>query len=77
MVFHNVPRVPIALSLQLAMLNKPRAAGEWAKRSKLAKDMVTRVQLPLATGSPSPRTMKVNRTEQLIEPTKPGRERRP
>ena len=49
MLFHNVPRVSIALSLQLAMLNTQRPAGERAKRSKLAKGMMSSVQMPLAT----------------------------
>ena len=35
MLFHNVPRVCMLLSLQLATLNTQRPAREWAKRSKL------------------------------------------
>ena len=50
LLFHNVPRVSMALASQLAMLNTQRPAGERAKRSKLAKEMVSWVQLPLATG---------------------------
>ena len=50
MLFHSVPRVSMALSSQLAMLNTQRPAGERAKRSKLAKEMVSWVQLPPATG---------------------------
>ena len=50
MLFHKVPRVLMALSSQLAMLNPQRPAGERAKRSRLAKEMVSWVQLPPATG---------------------------
>ena len=63
------------LSSQLAMLSTQRPAGERAKRSKLAKEMVTRVQLTPATGLASPRTMNVNGKECLIDRTHPGRER--
>ena len=65
----------MALSSQLAMLNTQRPAGERAKRSKLAKEMVSWVQLPPATGWSSPRTMNVNGKLRLIDRTKPGRER--
>ena len=40
----------MALSSQLAMLNTQRPAGERAKRSKLAKEMVSWVQLPRPRG---------------------------
>ena len=50
MLFHDVPRVSMALSSQLAMLNTQMPAGERAKRSKLANEMVSWVQLPPATG---------------------------
>ena len=50
MLLHNVPRVSMALSSQLAMLNTQRPAAKRAKRSKLAKEMVSLVQLPPATG---------------------------
>ena len=40
----------MALSSQLAMLNTQRPTGERAKRSKLAREMVSSVQLPSATG---------------------------
>ena len=49
MLFHNVPRVSMALSWQLAMLNTQRAAGERANWSKLATEMVGCVQLPPTT----------------------------
>ena len=48
MLLHDVPRVSMALSSQLAMLNTQRPAGERAKRLKLAKEMPSRVQLPVA-----------------------------
>ena len=50
MLFHNVPRVSLALSSQLAMHNTQRPAGERARQSKLAKEMVSWVQSPPATG---------------------------
>ena len=65
----------MALSSQLAMLNNQRPVGERAKRSKLATEMVNRVQLPPATGWALPRTMNVNGELRLIDRTKPGRER--
>ena len=65
----------MALSLQLAMLNTQRCAGERAKRSKLAKEMVSWVQIPPATGLASPRTMNVNGKVRLIDRTKPSRAR--
>ena len=40
----------MALSWELAMLNTQKPAGERDKRSKLAKEMVSWVQLPPATG---------------------------
>ena len=40
----------MALSSQLTMLSTQRPAGERAKQSKLAKEMVSWVQLPPATG---------------------------
>ena len=66
-------------SSQFAMLNTRRPAGDRAKRSKLAKEMVSWVQLPPATGEGSPwtmsvngKTMSVNGKERLIHCTKPG-----
>ena len=75
MIFHNARRVSMALSSQLAMLNTQRPAGERAKRLKWAEEMVSWVQLPPATGYAPPRAMNVNGKEQLIDRTKPGRER--
>ena len=40
----------MTLSSQLAMLNTQRPAGERARRLKLAKEMLSGVQLPPATG---------------------------
>ena len=40
----------MALSSQLAMLNTQTPAGERAKRSRLAKKMVSWVQLPPGNG---------------------------
>ena len=40
----------MALSSQFTMLNTQHPAGERAKRSKLAKEMVRWVQLPPVTG---------------------------
>ena len=51
MLFHDVPRVSMALSSPLAMLNTQRPAGERAKRSKLANEMVRWVH-PIAPGRP-------------------------
>ena len=55
MIFHNIPRNSRALPSQLAMLNTQRPTGEQVKRSNLATEMVSRVQLPPATGYASPR----------------------
>ena len=52
LIFHNVPRVSMALPSYLAVLDTQRPAGERAKRSKLAQEMVSSVQLPPAKGYP-------------------------
>ena len=65
----------MALSSHFTMLNTKRLAGEQAKRPKLAKEMVTWIQLPPATGWASPRTMNVNGDERAIDLTKPSQER--
>ena len=75
MLCHDIPRVSMALTLHLAMLNTQRPAGQRAKWSNLAKEMVSWVQLPPATGHASPRTMNVNGKERLVDRTKPVRER--
>ena len=65
----------MALSWPLAMLNTQRPAGERAKRLKLAKEMVSWVQLPPTTGYTSSGTTKVKGKERLIDRTKPGQDR--
>ena len=49
MHFQNVPRVSIALSSHFTMFNIQKPKGERAKRSKLAKGMVSWVQLHPST----------------------------